>query len=76
MIHVQCDVHPWMSGFIYVLDHPFFAVTGDNGSFEIGRLPSGTYTLVAWHERYGSIERQFTVDGVKPVDVEFAYKKP
>jgi plastocyanin len=74
-IHVKCDVHPWMSTYICVMDHPFFAVTGKDGTFEIPRLPSGTYTLVAWHEKYGSIERPFTVDGSKGTAVELEYKR-
>jgi plastocyanin len=52
---VRCDVHPWMKGFVEVFDHPYFAVTAKDGSFEIRNVPSGTYTLVAWHERYGEL---------------------
>jgi plastocyanin len=74
IIHVKCEVHPWMSAYIIVLDHPFFAVTGKDGTFHIPRLPSGNYTLVAWHEKYGVLEQPFTVDGTKVTDVEFEYK--
>jgi len=76
IMHVKCDVHPWMSANICVFDHPFFAVTGDDGKFRIPRLPSGSYTLVAWHERYGSLEQSFTVADDKPADVTFEYKGP
>jgi hypothetical protein len=76
MIHVKCDVHPWMSAYLCIFDHPFFAVTGDDGKFRIPRLPSGSYTLVAWHERYGSLEQSFTVADDKPADVTFEYKGP
>ncbi len=75
-IHIKCDVHQWMSAYLCVFDHPFFAVTADNGKFRISRLPSGSYTLVAWHERYGSLEQSFTVTDDKPADVTFEYKEP
>jgi plastocyanin len=74
-VHVKCDVHPWMSAYIFVLDHPFFAVTGKEGTFQIPRLPSGNYTLVAWHEKYGTVERPFAVDGTSLVNVDLEYKK-
>ena len=51
LIPVKCNQHPWMKAYIGVLGHPFFAVTGPDGSFEIKGLPPGTYTLVAWHEK-------------------------
>jgi hypothetical protein len=75
IIHVKCDVHPWMSAYIFVLDSPFFALTGKDGSFQIPRLPSGKYTLVAWHEKYGTLEQPFTVDAAKVTEVELEYKK-
>ncbi|HKP13923.1 MAG TPA: hypothetical protein VJZ91_17505 [Blastocatellia bacterium] len=53
MIPVQCNQHNWMRANIGVLDHPFFAVTGDDGSFAIKDVPPGEYTLVFWHEVYG-----------------------
>ena len=48
---VKCDVHPWMNAWAAVFDHPYFAVTGADGSFTIGNLPAGTYELEIWHER-------------------------
>ena len=50
---VRCDVHPWMKAWVQVFDHPYFAVTDKNGAFEIRNVPPGSYTLVAWQERYG-----------------------
>lgn len=54
MAHLKCDVHPWMSAYIGVLDHPFFAVTGEDGSFEIKGLPAGNYQVQIWHEKLGA----------------------
>lgn len=52
LIPVKCNQHPWMKSYIGVLNHPFFAVSDQTGKFEIKGLPAGTYTIVAWHERY------------------------
>ena len=70
---VKCDVHPWMTGWVAVFDHPYFAVTGDDGTFAIKGLPDGTYTLRAWHERFGIKDQRVTVkDGKATAD--FAFK--
>jgi hypothetical protein len=50
LIEVKCDVHGWMKAYLWVVKHPFFAVTGENGTFELPKLPPGTYTIEAWHE--------------------------
>jgi hypothetical protein len=52
VIPVKCNQHPWMRAYVGVLSHPFFAVTDKDGHFEIKGVPPGTYTLVAWHEKY------------------------
>jgi plastocyanin len=76
---VKCDVHPWMSAWVSVHDHPFFGVTGDNGQFAIKDLKAGKYTLVAWHERLGTQEAEVEVgaDGkaTKPIEFKFAPRK-
>ncbi len=50
----RCDVHGWMSVYVNVVAHPFFAVTGDDGRFEIKGLPAGSYTIELWHEQLGT----------------------
>ena len=52
VIPVKCNQHPWMRAYVGVLPHPFFAVSDASGKFEIKGVPAGTYTLVAWHEKY------------------------
>ncbi len=54
VVEIVCDVHPWMRAYAVVQDHPYFAVTGDDGAFEIKGLAPGTYTLEAWHPRLGA----------------------
>jgi plastocyanin len=70
---VKCDVHPWMSAWIAVFDHPYFSVTGDDGTFDIKNLPDGQYTLQAWHELYGTQEQKITVKEGK-AEVNFTFK--
>jgi hypothetical protein len=51
LMKIQCDAgHTWMNGYLYVFDHPFFAVTDDKGAFTIKDVPAGDYTVELWHE--------------------------
>jgi len=54
MVRFKCDVHSWMTAYVGVLAHPFFAVTAEDGSFSIEGIPPGSYTLEAWHEGLGT----------------------
>jgi plastocyanin len=75
-IRVRCDVHPWMSADVVVLDNPFSAVSGADGTFEITGVPPGEYTLVASHGRLGEMEQKVTVTGEKPTETAFEYRPP
>jgi len=77
MVKVKCDVHPWMSAWIGVLDHGFYAVTGADGKYAIpGGLPDGKYTVEVWHEGYKSVVSEVDVKGGAAVaDLELADKK-
>lgn len=61
MIPVKCDVHPWMSGHIGVMEHPYFSVSDGAGAFSIKGLPAGKYTVTAWHEVFGTKSVDVTV---------------
>jgi plastocyanin len=74
MVPVKCNVHPWMRAYLGVVSHPFFAVTGDDGSFTIKGLPPGTYTIEAWHEKFGTLEMQVSVGAKESKAVDFSYK--
>ena len=76
MFQVQCDVHPWMKAWIAVLSHPFFAVTGLNGQFEIKNVPAGTYELEAWHERLASKTATVTVTDNSTQKIDFTFSEP
>ena len=74
MIPVECDVHDWMLGYIGVVDHPFFAVTGSDGSFEISGLPAGDYVIEAWHELYGTQTLSVSIPEGGTEQIEFTYE--
>jgi hypothetical protein len=73
MLHVRCDVHPWMTGYLGVLPHPYFAVSGAQGAFTIDHVPPGHYTVQAWHERYGTVREAIDITAGKATIVEFSY---
>lgn len=74
MVHFKCDVHPWMTSYVGVLPHPYYAVTGDDGSFTIENLPPGNYTLEAWHEALGTMTQDVTVAANGAVTANFDFK--
>ncbi|MBI3006635.1 MAG: carboxypeptidase regulatory-like domain-containing protein [Ignavibacteriales bacterium] len=71
---VKCEVHSWMGAYIGVFSHPYFAVTGDDGSFTIKGLPAGEYTVEAWHEKYGTQTLKVKVDATGKATANFSYK--
>ena len=71
---IKCDVHGWMKSWMAVLPHPYHAVSQMNGTFNIGNLPPGNYTLVAWHEKYGPQEQQVQVGAKEQKQVTFTFK--
>jgi carboxypeptidase family protein len=73
IIKLKCDVHPWMTAWVLVSTNPFFAVTGDDGSFKITGLPAGSYTVQAWHERYGAKTAEITLAADKPAEASFQF---
>ncbi|MEP7122058.1 MAG: carboxypeptidase regulatory-like domain-containing protein [Byssovorax sp.] len=73
VVKFTCDVHPWMRGFVVVSSHPFFAVTGKDGSFTIDKVPAGKYDIEAWHPHYGLKKATVEVADGKSADVTFAY---
>jgi len=74
MIPVKCNVHPWMKSYIGVVKHPFYSVTGKDGTFEIKGLPPGEYTIEAWHEKLGSSTQKVTVGPKETKTVDFTMK--
>lgn len=75
-IKIGCDIHPWMTAWWMVVDHPFAAVTNEKGEFELPELPDGTHEFRVWHERAGYLEKklEITIKGgkpAKPIELEY-----
>ena len=73
-----CDIHPWMSGYVFVTDASAWALTGADGRFELPPLPPGEYELELWHEKLGKGKGTATIgaDGsCSAVEIKMALKK-
>ena len=73
MLRVKCDVHSWMTSFVGVVTNPYFSVSNQAGTFEIANVPPGTYTIQAWHERYGPLTQPVRVKAGATTTVDFTY---
>lgn len=77
LIPVKCNQHPWMKSYIGVLKHPFFSVSGEDGTYTIKGLQPGTYTVAAWHEKGlpNGVEKtmQVTVPATGAGKADFAF---
>lgn len=72
LFKVKCDVHPWMTAYVAVMSHPYFAVTGKDGKFKIDNVPDGTYEIEAWHEKLPAQRGTATISrGSATVDFSF-----
>ena len=78
MFKVKCDVHPWMGAYVTVVDHPFHAVSGMDGSFKIEGLPAGTYEIEARHEfqRFPPQTTTVTVGADETKTADFTFQGP
>ena len=75
IIRIQCDMHPWMTAWVVVADHSFYAVTNGQGEFVLNNVAPGRYTLRIWHETLGTLSKEVTVgDGAAAVTVEMKKK--
>jgi hypothetical protein len=74
LIPLKCDVHSWMNAYVGVVDHPFFAVSGDGGKFELRGVPPGTYTVEAVHEKLGRVSLPVTLGDKDSKELTFSFK--
>jgi plastocyanin len=75
MLKFKCDIHQWMTGFIWVQNNGAFAVSDKDGKFEIKDVPVGTWDVEAWHERFGTKTGKVTVAKGKPAEVKFEFSE-
>ena len=73
-VPVKCNQHPWMKMWINVVSSPFFAVTGEDGSYELKGVPPGSYEIEAIHEQFGAQTQKVTVAAKQPATADFNYK--
>jgi plastocyanin len=76
LIPFKCDVHSWMNAYVGVVDHPYFAVTGAGGAFELRGLPPGTYSIEAVHEKLGRQSQPVTLGAKDSKALTFTFKGP
>jgi plastocyanin len=74
MVPFKCDVHRWMNAWVGVVSHPFYAVSGSGGAFELKGLPPGTYTVEAWHEKLGTQTQTVTIGAKESKPITFTFK--
>jgi plastocyanin len=74
MIPVKCNIHQWMHAYIGVMENPYFAVTGPDGSFDLTNVPPGDYTLAVWHEKLGDQTKQVHLAASANEAVDFTYR--
>ncbi|MGO8925458.1 MAG: carboxypeptidase regulatory-like domain-containing protein [Limisphaerales bacterium] len=67
----KCDVHSWMFAWVSIFDHPYFAVTGKDGSFKIANVPPGNYKIQAAHRKAGTVTQEIEVKEGEPAKVDF-----
>ncbi|HEV7857205.1 MAG TPA: carboxypeptidase regulatory-like domain-containing protein [Pyrinomonadaceae bacterium] len=74
IIPFKDNQHPWEKAYVGVFAHPFFAVSGKDGSYRIEGLPAGSYTIVAWHERFGEKTMQITIAPYENRKLDFIFE--
>jgi hypothetical protein len=73
LLHLRCDNHTWMSSYVAILDNPYFAVSGTDGTFTINNVPPGRQTIKAWHEVMGTQTQMVDVQAGKTTTVDFTF---
>lgn len=74
-VRILCEVHPWMSAYVVVTEHPYHAVTDVYGEYEIRDVPPGTYRLKLWHEKLGTQEKEVQVKAGAAAQMDFIFRE-
>ena len=75
VVKMGCDVHKWMGAWVIVVENPYYAITDENGVFKIDEIPAGKYTLRAWHETLGKVDKEVTIAAGEAATVDFQMSK-
>ena len=74
-IALTCDAgHPWMSGYVFVIPHPYYAITDKTGRYHLSNVPPGKYTLTMWHEGVAVVNKEIEKEKVKKYIFEESYE--
>lgn len=71
-VHLKCDVHSWMSAWVFVAAHPYYAISSADGAFSLDGVPAGSYKLHAWHSKFGEKTADVTVSAGGTATAEFS----
>ena len=74
MVRIKCNIHNWMHAWVGAVAHPYFVVTGKDGTFSLAGVPPGSYTIEAWHEKLGRQELQLTLSANGRSELIFNFK--
>jgi hypothetical protein len=75
ILRVDCDLHAWMRGWVVIAEHPFYAVTNDEGEFVLENVPPGKYNMQVWQERLGKVTQEVVVSGKGTTNVSVSMGK-
>ncbi|MDZ4816407.1 MAG: carboxypeptidase regulatory-like domain-containing protein [Verrucomicrobiota bacterium] len=75
MVKFKCDVHPWMFGYVGVVEHPFFATTDEEGTYSFDGLPAGEYEVEVWHNKCGTSTQKISVKDGEAKTLDFAVSR-
>ncbi len=73
-VKVTCEIHPWMLGWIFLTDNPYYAVSDIHGEYEIDNVPPGKYKLTFWHELFGIEQKAVEVKAGVATELDFAFR--
>jgi len=73
VVKIRCEVHPWMSAYIIVTEHPYHAISDIYGEYELSDVPPGVYQLKVWHESLGTQERRIEVKPAATQHIDFTF---
>ncbi len=76
LVEIRCALHPWTHGWIAVFDHPYFAMSNDDGAFTIDSVPPGRYRVTVWHERFGTVDDSVTIGADVTTTLNLAFRPP
>ncbi len=75
VVRFKCDIHDWMEAYVILLkNQAYYSLTDENGNFNIDGIPPGTYTLKAWHEALGNMEKSVEIIDGTISEVDFVIK--